>query len=379
MLEELEQRIADEYKRAATGIQEKLMEYLKAFRVKDKQMKQNVDKGIITEKQYYNWRKGQIIVGERWLELQTSLAIDLHNANVIAKSIITGYMPEVFALNHDFETYRIESKASVSTSYTLYDRPTVVRLLRDNPDLLPPPGKKLSKRIAAGLDVAWNKQQLQSVATQSILQGESIPEIAHRVAETMGEKNMNAAIRDARTMTTGAENAGRVEAMKRAEDKGIKLRKGWLATLDGRTRHAHRQLDGQMVGVDESFEVDGQKIRFPGDPHAAPYLTWNCRCTLLEQIQGFELDVQGFKLRNDPNVGGMSYQEWKNAKGNETFFKKARNAKKDRDEYYKMRRSKVKGFPNSFEEFQQMKYEKPDDWKSLKKIVAEKQAKKAKK
>lgn len=342
-------------------------------------MKRNVERGIITQKQYENWRIGQITVGKRWLDLQTVLATDFHNANVIAKSIATDYMPEVFALNHDFETYRIESKASVSTSYTLYDRPTVVRLLRDNPDLLPPPGKKLSKRIAAGLDVAWNKQQLQSVATQSILQGESIPEIAHRVAETMGEKNMNAAVRDARTMTTGAENAGRVEAMKRAEDKGIKLRKGWLATLDGRTRHAHRQLDGQMVGVDESFEVDGQKIRFPGDPHAAPYLVYNCRCTLLEQIQGFELDVQGFKLRNDPNVGGMSYQEWKSAKGNETFFKKARNAKKDRDEYYKMRRSKVEGFPSSFEEFQQMKYEKPDDWKSLKKSVAEKQAKKAKK
>lgn len=34
---------------------------------------------------------------------------------------------------------------------------------------------------------------------------------------------------------------------------GVQLKKQWLATLDGKTRHEHRMLDGQTVDVEESF------------------------------------------------------------------------------------------------------------------------------
>lgn len=49
---------------------------------------------------------------------------------------------------------------------------------------------------------------------------------------------------------------------------GIQLKKQWLATLDGKTRHEHRILDGQTVDVEESFQVDGSKLKCPGDPSA---------------------------------------------------------------------------------------------------------------
>lgn len=360
-------------------MQAKLLDYWLAFENKDKGMKKNVKEGKITQKQYDNWRLGQFIVGTRWLNLLDELATDFLNTNQIARSMIIDYVPATYAENHNYMTYRIEHKVHVNTSFTLYNHEAVERIMKEKPDMLPPPGKKRAARIAAGEEMAWNKQQIQSVATQSILQGESIPEVAHRLAETVGERNMNAAVRDARTMMTNAENLGREDSIKRANEMGIPARKVWLATLDGRTRHAHRQLDGQVVDADKPFKIDGYELMHPGDPKAPGYLTYNCRCTMLEDIKGFELSgrIQGFELRNDPRVGGMTYEQWKEARGDETFFKMAQNAKKDRDQYYAYRKMKVAGFPSSFGEFQKMKYEQPEQWKGVKSAVREKRAAKA--
>ena len=98
------------------------------------------------------------------------------------------------------------------------------------------------------------------------------------------------AVRAARTAVTAAENAGRMDSYHAAEKMGIKLRKRWLSTLDGRTRHAHAILDGQTVDVDKPFKVDGREIRFPGDPQAAPYLVYNCRCSLVADVIGIPKD-----------------------------------------------------------------------------------------
>lgn len=83
-----------------------------------------------------------------------------------------------------------------------------------------------------------------------------------------------------RTALTGAQNAGRIEAMHEQQEMGIEVKKKWIATLDDRTRDAHAQLDGQVVDVDEPFRVDGMEIMEPGDPSAPPELVYNCRCTL---------------------------------------------------------------------------------------------------
>lgn len=379
MIAELEARLYEEYKHAAEDIQAKLLDFWNAFEAKDKGMKNNVKRGKITQKQYDNWRIGQFIVGTRWLNLLEELATDLHNTNAIAHSMIYDFLPAAYAENHNYMTYRIEHKLSINTSFTLYNHEAVERIMTENPQMLPPPGKKRSAKIAAGEEATWNKKQIQSVATQAILQGESIPEVAHRLAETVGERNMNAAVRDARTMMTNAENLGREDSIKRANKLGIPTRKVWLATLDGRTRHAHRQLDGQVVDEDKPFKVDGHEIWRPGDPKAPPYLVYNCRCTMLSDIKDFELSdrIQGFELRNDPRLGGMSYDEWKNATGNEAFFKMSRNAKKDRDQYYAYRKMKVAGYPQTFGEFQRMKYYEPDKWKAVKSAVREKRTQKA--
>ena len=313
-LKKLEKRISAEYKKAAKEVQKKLEDYMRRFSVKFKIKQEAVKRGEMTAEEYNKWRYGQIMIAKRWAEMQQNLAEDFHNTNKITASMTRGFTYDAYAMNFNYGTFEAEMGSGVNTAFTLYDRSTVERLVRDDPDMLPPPGKRVSERIAEGKDVLWNKQQIQSVMTQSILQGESIPTIAKRLAETVGDSNMKAAIRNARTMTTGAENAGRIDSYIRAENMGIDMKQMWIATLDNRTRHEHRQLDGQKVKVNTPFKIDGYTIRFPGDPTAAPEMVYNCRCTLIGIVAGSELDkaesAGEFERRNKLN--GKSYEEWKN-------------------------------------------------------------------
>ena len=314
LLAKIEKRVNAEYKQAAKEAQKKLDDYLKRFDAKDKRWKAMVDSGEKTQEEYQKWRQGQIMIGKRWEDLRDTLAQDYHNANLIARSTVDGYMPDVYAINHNYGTYQVESSALVDTSYALYDRQTVERIMLDQPDLLPPPGKDLAKKIAENKDLAWQEGKIQSITLQSILQGESIPKMAKRISTDLAVANNKNAVRYARTSVTGAENAGRVDSYRRAQNMGIKMKQMWIATLDGRTRHEHRQLDGQTVTVGEPFKVDGEEIRFPGDPAAPGYLVWNCRCTLVAQLEGFETDPADMGLRYDEKLGEMSYDEWKKAK-----------------------------------------------------------------
>jgi hypothetical protein len=314
-LKKLEKRISAEYTKAAAEMQKKVEKYYADFARKDEIKRKEVSEGKISQSEYTNWRRNQMLVGKRWEEMQANLAQDMHTVNMKTASMTRQFSYDAYAMNFNYGTFEAESGSGIDTAFTLYDRSTVERLIRDDPDMLPPPGKKVSQRIREGKDVLWNKQVIQSVMTQSILQGESIPNIATRLAEAVGDTNRKAAIRNARTMTTGAENAGREDSYKRAESMGIKMQQMWIATLDGRTRHEHRQLDGQKRKVGEPFEVSGQKIMFPGDPKAAPYLVWNCRCTLIGIVANS--DVEYYKERMDERATikgypGMTYEEWKN-------------------------------------------------------------------
>ncbi|MBQ2211835.1 MAG: hypothetical protein II410_02980 [Ruminococcus sp.] len=314
ILLEIEARIKEEYERAIREINEKLNEHFAAFAQKDKGRREALKNGEITKEQCKNWRMGQLAVGRRWEEMRDQIALDFAHANQIANSIVSGYMPEVYAANFNYGTYMCEVGARVDTSFTLYNAEAVERLIRDNPKLLPDPGEKTAERIAKGQEQLWEKKKIQSSLIQSIIQGEDVYKIASRLAQSVGDSDYKAAIRNARTATTSAQNGGLADSFKRAENMGIKVKKTWLATLDGRTRHAHRQLDGVTIPVDDYFENEFGKIKQPGDMDADPRNLWNCRCTMIATVEGHERNVQGFELRNDPDVGGMTYEQWKEAR-----------------------------------------------------------------
>ena len=333
-LANLEKRIKNEYRQASKEVQRKLNDYLTSVAEQTEKQKALVAAGKMTEKEFRQWEVRKLAMGKRWEELRDNLAQDYVNADKIARNMVTDSKPDVYALNHNYMTYQIEHDAKVDTSYTLYDRATVERLMADNPDILPEPGKKVSKLIAEGKAERWNKQQIQSVMMQSILQGEKISEIAHRLATAVGDSDTKAAIRNARTMTTNAESAGRYDGMRRAKNMGIDCLVEWVATLDERTRTEHRYLHGQRQEIDTPFEVSGVRIMYPADLGGRDYkvppnMIWNCRCSIICQIKGFETET----IKYSPKMGQMTYEEWLKEKpvygdaGRKKSFENARNAK----------------------------------------------------
>ena len=310
ILKALEKRITKEYRQAEKEIQNTLDDYLRRFETKDKIWQQWVKDGVKTQTQYNDWRIGQIAIGKRWEEQKRVIAQELSNVNQMAREIVSKKMPDVYALNHNYGTYEVEKGARLDTSYVLYDRDTVESLFEDR-KIYHDPGRDTLDRIAQGLEQRWNRQNVQSSILQSILQGESIPKIASRLSETVGEKNRKAAIRNARTITTGVENKGRVDSYNRANKMGIETNKQWIATLDGRTRHTHRAIDGEVVGSNEVFS---NGCEYPGDPSGDPAEIYNCRCTLIASIKGFERDASDLSNRRSDKLGDMTYDEWKKAK-----------------------------------------------------------------
>lgn len=308
ILRDMEKRLDEVYKQAYKEARQTADDFMKQFREMDKKKRQQVKDGELDKAEYERWRRTQVFQGNRYHQMADTLAADMTHTNQIAASVINGYLPEVYAINHNYGTYEIEKGSRINTQYTMYDRQTVERLMRDNPDLLP---RKAAVNVPK--DQLWNKKHINSAITQGILQGEAIDKIAQRLAATVTDMSHTSAIRNARTMTTSAQNGGRIDSYKRAEGMGIKILQQWMATLDSRTRHEHRQLDGQKRKVGEAFEVEGEKIFFPGDPAAEPYLTYNCRCTLIGEVEGVDYNLSDVSQR-DNKLGDMTYEEWKEEK-----------------------------------------------------------------
>ena len=120
--------------------------------------------------------------------------------------------------------------------------------------------------------------------------------------------NRDSAIRAARTAVTGAQNAGRLESYRAAEEMGIKLQKQWMATLDNRTRHDHAAADGQTVEEDKPFIVGGYELMFPGDPKGPGHEIYNCRCTMIAVVVSVSLAL--VRRAGKEVIPNMTYQQW---------------------------------------------------------------------
>lgn len=316
-LERLERRIARVYREARKDLQKTIKAYFESFKAREEEMKKLI--GTIqngkewTEEDYKQWRLNQIGRGKRFEALRDEIAERMTEANEVAISYINDETPSIYSLNRNYSAYTIE-RLSGNIGFTLWDESTVRRLLVEEPDLMP--NYPEAKAVKRGIDLEYGKKQIRASVTSGILQGKSAGKIASDLQNRIAEMNRTSAVRAARTAVTGAENAGRMDSYKAASDMGIKVRKRWVATKDGGTRHAHRRLDGQTVDWNESFASELGKIRYPGDPRAKPANVYNCRCSL-RTVEKPEMEAEPRQMRvRDPKTGRnvlvneMTYDEW---------------------------------------------------------------------
>lgn len=313
LLQALERRIARVYREARDELNETVKAYFESFRARDEDMKKRLDAGEITQEHYLQWRLNQIGRGKRFEALRDLMAERYTQANEVAVAYVNDATPGVYALNRNYAAYTIERTAG-NVGFTLFDESTVRRLIVEEPDVMPYyPPKRAVKR---GIDLAYGKSQITKNVTSGILQGKSVGKMAADLQTRITEMDRTSAVRAARTAVTAAQNAGRMDIYHAAEKMGIRLQKEWLATLDSRTRHSHRRLDGERRDPDDEFS---NGCRYPGDPQGKPAEVYNCRCTLITHV----LDIpQDDALRRDRYglMPDMTYAQWEKQKRGEGYL-----------------------------------------------------------
>ena len=146
---------------------------------------------------------------------------------------------------------------------------------------------QLDSKISQGLysrlgeDVALLKKKITAQVSRGISTGMSFQQVAQQLA---AETNIgyNNAVRISRTEGHRLQIQSADDACRKAKEKGADIVRQWDATLDGRTRESHSQVDGEIRELDKPFS---NGLMFPGDPSGGAAEVVNCRCALLQRAR----------------------------------------------------------------------------------------------
>ena len=160
-LEIMEKRIARIYSETVDDAKKRLGEILKTFEKEDKEKAALVEAGKMKRRNYIAWRQETLGKAKHLKDMIGVLSEDFTNADKIAMRIVSGEALDVYALNANFAAYDIEQNMKMNLSWTLYDKSTVERLIKDTPDLLPLPS------VDIPVDMQWNRQHITEAITKA--------------------------------------------------------------------------------------------------------------------------------------------------------------------------------------------------------------------
>lgn len=288
LLKKMEKEVNNIYNRASDEISKKWYKYMESH---EKSLKsaynalqdalKSGDSDTIKEAKatYERMVKNVTLNNDRYKAMLNETTARLSHTNEVALNYVNGNMAKIYTLNYN----EFANQQITGYTFTLVNEQTVKNLATKDKSLLP------TKKLDIPKDKLWNTKSLNSEVLQGILQGENITKIADRLTHVT-DMNQSSSIRNARTMVTSAENKGRQDSFKKAEEDGVIMVRRWVATHDERTRAWHTDLDGVEVDLDEPWSNEYGEIMYPGDPAADPANVYNCRCSM-------RVDVKGFKWR----------------------------------------------------------------------------------
>lgn len=286
-LEKLEKKISRTYKQAEKELTKKWKAYMKAgeerlsaLEKEYAKAKKSGDATSITQAKdkLQKAKENYTLRSQYYKDMVDSVTMDIAKVNQMALTYVNNELPRIYAANYEQIKDQLDD---LSVSFSLVDKNTVMRMIDDGDIKLP------KKKLDVPKDQRWNTKKINSSVLQGILQGESIGDISKRLLPIM-DNNKVSAIRNARTLVTGAENRGRLDSYNSLKEQGAVLKKVWIATGDSRTRDWHLIMDGQEVDIDEDFvDGNGNKLEYPADPSSAPETVYNCRCSMHSHIIGF--------------------------------------------------------------------------------------------
>ena len=299
-LKEIENYIRQIYQQAQNEINDKIESYMRRTELRLSELYsayQNApaDKKDAAKERYQKALQNATLQNKHFKAIRDEATARLANVNGIAIDYMNGKLPPIYTLNYNYIEPDMMTSGifNAGISFNLVDESTIRRMIVDGNIKLP------FKKLNISKDIAWNTKAMNSAILQGIIQGDSISKIADRLMNIV-DNNRKAAVRNARTLVTGAENRGRIDRYKDLENQGVVMNKVWLATGDGRTRDWHLDMDEQEVGVDEVFyDGLGNQLEYPGDPGAPPETVYNCRCSMRSHVVGIK--GKNGKIKYMPN------------------------------------------------------------------------------
>ncbi len=286
-LEQLEERLTALYANAENEIRSQYTDFTENFEKEDKRLAALAESGDIPKDEYLAWRKTNIIKSDSYGLAIETMSNMLVNTDVAAMAIINAELPAVIAESYNFVQalgFEAADQAGITAgTFQVYNAESVELLISDKPNLFPAPSERTIKELGGTVDIPedkkWSKDRINREITQGIVQGKPLPKIAENL-QRVTTMDKNAAIRNARTAMTAAENMGRAASAATLKENGIPVEEVWSAAGDNRVRETHRLLDGTKKN-EAGYYGEGiieTLLLYPGDPRGDPEEVYNCRC-----------------------------------------------------------------------------------------------------
>lgn len=122
----------------------------------------------------------------------------------------------------------------------------------------------------------YTKERVTYLVGESIAAGESVGQLASRLALEYEGFSMVRAHMIARTEMLTAVSYGRQQG---ALTLGEPMTKTWLTDGTARTRASHKRAKGQTVLIHQPYNIGDEYAQFPGDPSLSGKERIRCRCT----------------------------------------------------------------------------------------------------
>ena len=232
------------------------------------------------------------------LEKRIDAILDVLNSN--DEAAIMTFLSNIYNNSFYGVNYVIQQQG-IPLLFNISDEEVLLSVLRKTGDMT------FAQRL--GKNMSEFKRTIKNEISRGIAAAEPYTNIAKNLS-SLTQEEYNKSRRIAITESGRVQSEAKLNIQQKAKARGANIMKEWSCTFDGKTRHSHRELDGQVREIDEYFEVNGVKTLAPCKfGKAAEDI--NCRCALLTRAK-WNLDAPRMAMDNETNeiIEAKNYKDW---------------------------------------------------------------------
>ena len=232
------------------------------------------------------------------LEKRIDAILDVLNSN--DEAAIMTFLSNIYNNSFYGVNYVIQQQG-IPLLFNISDEEVLLSVLRKTGDMT------FAQRL--GKNMSEFKRTIKNEISRGIAAAEPYTKIAKNLS-SLTQEEYNKSRRIAITESGRVQSEAKLNIQQKAKARGANIMKEWSCTYDSKTRHSHRELDGQVREIDEYFEVNGVKTLAPCKfGKAAEDI--NCRCALLTRAK-WNLDSSRMALDNETDeiIEAKNYKDW---------------------------------------------------------------------